>query len=165
MAQTFEGLGAAVLRFNFRGVGRSEGRFDEGRGELEDARAALTFLRGRCPQARRWVAGFSFGSWIASGLASEPDVALLVLVAPPASRSSFHSLRDIAIPKLVVHGTEDRVSPIDAVRADFPSWAGPKAMIEVEGASHFFHKQLEDLASAVLRGMKQLGIEVDGDSP
>src|SRR5262249_6243498 len=84
VAATLHGLGAAVLRLDFRGVGGSEGRYDEGEGELADARAALAWMRERHPQARAWLAGFSFGAWIAARLAAEaPGIERLILVAPP----------------------------------------------------------------------------------
>src|SRR3989442_386300 len=70
VAVTLLNLGAAVLRFNFRGVGKSAGVYGDGDGELEDARAALGFMRGRYSGAREWVAGFSFGAWVAARLAA-----------------------------------------------------------------------------------------------
>ena len=153
-ASTFLELGAAVLRFNFRGVGKSAGRYDHGAGELEDARAALAWLTGRFPAARRWLAGFSFGSGIAAALAaSEPGIERLVLIAPPVRSADFGMLRSIAVPKLVVQGTADTVCPVEALEREFTYWAEPKQLIRVEGASHFFDTRLGALAEALRQGL------------
>ncbi|OGF17964.1 MAG: hypothetical protein A2W00_12600 [Candidatus Eisenbacteria bacterium RBG_16_71_46] len=149
-ATVLHGLGAAVLRFNFRGAGRSEGTFDRGAGELEDARAAFGWLRARHPRARLWVAGFSFGSWIAARLAAaEPAVGRLVLIAPPVGASGFGFLKSVAVPKLVVQGTRDDVCPLAALEAEFPAWAEPKTLVRIEGATHFFDRRLRDLGAAL----------------
>jgi hypothetical protein len=143
-------LGAAVLRFNFRGVGKSAGSHDRGAGETEDARAALGFLVERYPQARRWVAGFSFGAWIASLLAAaETGIERLILIAPPVLTSSFDGLQSLALPKLVLQGLGDTVCPPEALREQFGRWAGPKKLVEIPGATHFFDRQLGPLADAM----------------
>ena len=143
-------LGAAVLRFNFRGAGNSAGRHDRGEGEVEDARAALAFISQRYPGARRWLAGFSFGAWIASRLAAaEPQVERLILIAPPVTTSSFEVLESLATPKLVLQGAADEVVPPVAVREQFQRWAEPKKLVEIPGANHFFDRQLGALADAM----------------
>jgi alpha/beta superfamily hydrolase len=150
VASTLHALGAAVLRFNFRGVGKSAGAHDEGEGELEDARVALEFLRGRYPRARRWLAGFSFGSWIASRLAAqERDIEQLILVAPPVTRAGFDVLRRATVPKLVLQGSADEVCPPAQLAAEFPGWAEPKHLVMIEGAGHFFDRQLTPLGDAL----------------
>jgi alpha/beta superfamily hydrolase len=149
-AVVFHALGAAVLRFNFRGVGKSEGRFDAGAGELDDARAALAFLAARYPRARRWAAGFSFGSWIAARLAaSEPSIERLVLIAPPARDPGFSVLESLEIPKLIVQGTSDDVCPRDELHKALPGWSEPRELIEIPGANHFFDRQLRALEEAL----------------
>ena len=155
IASTLHGLGAAVVRFNFRGVGQSAGAFDRGEGELEDARTALRFLRGRYPAARRWAAGFSFGSWVASRLAaSEPDVERLLLVAPPVHTQTFEEMHTLATPKLVVQGTGDEICRPENLERVWPAWAEPKRLVRVPGASHFFDKQLAQLGEAILEGLR-----------
>ena len=150
VAATFHGLGAAVLRFNFRGVGRSAGLHDQGAGELEDARAAWNYMRERWPHARRWLGGFSFGSWVGARLAAElNDVEQLLLVAPPVHSSPFDVLRRATVPKNVVQGTSDTVCPLAKLQAEFPYWAPPKRLATVEGASHFFDRKLDALGDAV----------------
>jgi alpha/beta superfamily hydrolase len=148
-------LGAAVLRFNFRGVGRSAGAHDRGEGELDDARTALQFMRERHPRARRWAAGFSFGSWVASRLAAgSSDVERLILVAPPVHTQTFEEMRTCVTPKLVIQGTADDVCKPENLDRVWRLWSEPKRLMEVEGASHFFDKHLADLAQAIQEGLR-----------
>ena len=157
VAATLHDLGAAVLRFNFRGVGRSEGAFDQGEGELEDARAALAFMSERHPTARRWVAGFSFGAWVAARLAaSQPGVERMILVAPPVGTSSFEALRGSPVPKHVIQGTADAICPMALLEPEFSTWAEPRELIKVPGATHFFDKQLGALAEALSQALSGL---------
>ena len=150
VASVLHELGAAVLRFNFRGVGKSEGRSEGGEGELEDARAALAWLRGRHPGAASWVGGFSFGAWVAARLAaSDPGVAQLILIAPPVEYRDFSVLREARVPKLVIQGTGDQVCAPQSLEREFSLWAEPRRLILVEGASHFFDRQLGELAEAL----------------
>ena len=154
-ASALHALGAAVLRFNFRGVGKSAGTHDRGEGELDDARAAMEFLGARHPRARRWMAGFSFGAWIAArAAASDPRIERLILIAPPVTTSSFEVLRTATVPKLVLQGTADEVCPPIALKAQFATWAEPRQLVLVEGASHFFDKQLGALANAMAEALK-----------
>jgi hypothetical protein len=150
VASTLHDLGADVLRFNYRGVGRSQGAYDEGRGELEDARAAVRWMRARYPGARTWLAGFSFGAWIAARLAaSDPSIERLILVAPPVKRSGFDVLRHCAVPKLVIQGMADTTCPPQDLEQEFPHWAEPKTLVRVPDATHFFDRQLAALGQAV----------------
>jgi alpha/beta superfamily hydrolase len=154
IASTLHHLGASVLRFNFRGVGRSEGRYDQGGGELDDARAALDWLTQRHAGLPRWMSGFSFGSWIAARLAAEqPAIERLILVAPPVRSSSFEVLHTLTTPKLVVQGTRDDMCPLSALEEEWPKWAEPKELITIPGASHFFDRQLGDLGAALARAL------------
>jgi uncharacterized protein len=149
-AAVLHALGAAALRFNFRGAGQSAGRHDQGEGELSDARAALDFLTQRYPHARRWLAGFSFGAWIASRLAAaEAGIERLILIAPPVLSSSFLDLESLTVPKLVLQGTDDDICPPAALREQFGRWADPKKLVEIPGATHFFDRQLGTLAEAM----------------
>ena len=155
VASTLNSLGAAVLRFNFRGVGKSAGTHDRGVGELADARVALQFMRERYPASRRWVAGFSFGAWVASRLAaSEPDIERLIMIAPGVHTQTFEEMLTLPTPKLVVQGTADEVCKLENLERVFPAWAEPKRLRRVEGATHFFDKQLAQLADAMLEGIR-----------
>ena len=157
VASTLHGLGGTTLRFNFRGVGRSEGRFDEGAGELEDARAALAWLRARLPGTALLVAGFSFGAWVAARLAaSEPAVGGLVMIGPPVAGADFAALRSATVPKLVIQGTADEICPLAALEPEFTTWAGPRRLQTVDGASHFFDRQLDQLDKALRDGLRLL---------
>ena len=154
LASTLHAQGLAVLRFNFRGAGRSAGQHDGGVGEVEDARSALGELRLRFPMAAPWVAGFSFGAAIASRLAtSEPAVEQLILVAPPVLTHEFSELMVSRLPKLVIQGDRDDTCPLEALQGRFPDWAERKRLIVVPGANHFFDKQLAGLAKALLEGL------------
>ena len=150
VASTLHALGGAVLRFNFRGVGKSEGTHDRGEGEVEDARAAWVACRARHPEARLWVAGFSFGAGVAARLAvSEPDAERVVLVAPPIHTFRFDAMRTWPRPKLVLQGDHDTVCPLPALEPEFATWAEPKRLVVVEGGTHFFDKQLGSLGEAL----------------
>jgi hypothetical protein len=149
-ASTFHQLGCLTLRFNFRGVGKSAGQYDRGAGEFEDARAALRWLETRARGARRWLAGFSFGSWIAARLAAaEPVIERVILIAPPVSRSDFGILRTTTVPKLVIQGTADAICDPAALEPEFARWAEPKQLVLIEGAGHFFDRHLGALAATL----------------
>jgi alpha/beta superfamily hydrolase len=159
VAGTMAELGAAVLRFNFRGVGKSAGSYAGGVGEVEDARAALAALRARQPVDRLWVAGFSFGAGIATHLAAiEQGIERLVLVAPPVQRADLSVLRSLTVSKLVIQGTADRVCPFDALESQFATWAEPKRLVPVEGASHFFDTKLSQLAQVLSQELEGSGV-------
>ena len=110
----FAERGFSVLRFNFRGVGRSQGSFDHGQGELSDAAAALDWAQAISPEARAcWIAGVSFGSWIGMQLLMRrPEIEGFVSIAPPANRFDFTFLAPCPSSGLFVHGDQDRVAPI-----------------------------------------------------
>lgn len=159
-ASVLVGLGAAVLRINFRGVGASAGHFDQGRGELEDARAAWGWLAARHPESRLWLAGFSFGSWVAARLAAaEPNCERVVLVAPPAGTHDFSVMKHSAVPKLVIQGTADDVCPQARLDEQYPGWAELKRLVLVPGASHFFDRKLTEFGHALEEGLSGAAAE------
>jgi alpha/beta superfamily hydrolase len=150
LAEAFFGLGCEVLRFNFRGVGISTGKYDDGRGETQDALAALHYLRQRHPAIPCHVAGFSFGAWITIEVCrSSEDVESLTAVAPPFKYFDPALLRVIRVPKLFLQGTADEICPPDQLQSLFPSFSEPKAIVLLEGAGHFFAGQLQALKTAV----------------
>ena len=106
--------GATTLRFNFRGAGRSQGAYDNGRGEADDARAALETLRSAAPGAKMLLAGYSFGAMIAAGVAAGAELAALVLVSPPVGSAPLPPL-DAELPTLLVAGDQDGIAPAPAV--------------------------------------------------
>lgn len=147
LARAFVALGHTSVRFNFRGVGGSQGAWDEGRGEVDDALAVVQALRAAGRPL--WLAGFSFGGYVASQaatrLAPEAAAERLVLVGPAASR---FPLAPVPAGTLVVHGELDEVVPLAAVF----DWARPQALpvTVLPGAGHFFHGQLSVLKQIVL---------------
>lgn len=149
LARAFVDAGMPALRFNFRGVGNSAGTYDEGVGETADAVAAAAWLQARFPGTRLWLAGFSFGAYVAVRASRELDCAGLVTVAPAVSRFDFTHLEMPGCPWLLVHGDQDEIVDVDAV----VEWVngldpGPELTI-VEGSSHFFHGRLTPLRERV----------------
>ena len=140
----FYNLGFSVLRFNFRGVGRSQGEYDQGIGELSDAASALDYLQAMNPNAKHcWVAGFSFGAWIGMQLLMRrPEVTGFISVAPPENLYDFSFLAPCPSSGLIIHGDKDRVAPPQSVQKLVDKLKTQKGItIEqqiVEGANHFF---------------------------
>lgn len=151
LARCFQQVGAATLRFNFRGVGASEGQFDNGAGETQDALAAIALARSRWPERPLWLAGFSFGSFVALRAAAQCEPAWLVVVAPPVGRWDFSAIAAPNCPWLIVQGDADELVDASAVR----DWAAsvPRApqWVLLAGVDHFFHGRLHDLKDVVLR--------------
>jgi hypothetical protein len=142
--------GLPTLRFNFRGVGRSEGRFAGGIGEREDVRAALDFLCTRYPQVPACLMGFSFGAVVGLAVgAQDPRVAALVGVGIPVATSDLDFLRGAHKPLLIVQGTEDIYGPREKVVALFSSLPEPKRLHWVEGADHFFTGKHAEIQKAI----------------
>jgi alpha/beta superfamily hydrolase len=151
----FAERGFSVLRFNFRGVGRSQGAFDHGQGELSDAASALDWAQSISPEARGcWIAGVSFGSWIGMQLLMRrPEIEGFISIAPPANRFDFTFLAPCPSSGLFVHGDQDRVAPLKEVTAVIEKLKTQKGIqIEhaiVEGANHFFENRVEELIAKV----------------
>lgn len=149
LARAFTDAGMPAMRFNFRGVGKSAGAYDEGEGETADAAAVAAWLQARFPGTRLWLAGFSFGAYVAVRASRELDCAGLVTVAPAVSRFDFSRLGMPGCPWLLVHGDQDEIVDVD----DVVDWVntldpGPELTI-VEGSSHFFHGRLTPLRERV----------------
>lgn len=146
--------GAATLRFNFRGVGHSEGSFDDGDGELDDLRAVAAWAKSEHPDKVLWLAGFSFGAWISLRAADELKAQLLLSIAPPVGRSwSFDDIILPACPWLVIQGDDDEIVNAQAVQAWIESLPMPPQLVRIPGAGHFFHRKLIDLRGAVKHGV------------
>ena len=146
--------GATTLRFNFRGVGQSEGRFDDGGGELDDLRAVAAWAKAEHPDKVLWLAGFSFGAWISLRAAAELGAQLLLSIAPPVGRSwSFDDITLPACPWLVIQGEDDDIVDAHAVRAWIESLPMPPQLVLMPAAGHFFHRKLIDLRGAVKNGV------------
>ena len=149
LARTFVRDGFAALRFNFRGTEQSEGRFDHGVGELDDAAAALRWMRDRHPQTSMWLAGFSFGAAIAVRLAAVEDIDGLISVAPAVARFGAGLERQPDCPWLILQGDEDELVSVEEI-IDWMNTLEPGPELRVfDGAEHFFHGRLTDLRDAV----------------
>ncbi len=150
--QTFANRNFSVLRFNFRGVGRSQGRFDNGQGELSDAASALDWMQSINPNAKDcWIGGFSFGAWIAMQLMMRrPEIGGFIAVAPPASIHDFSFLAPCPSSGMIIHGNEDDIIPIPSVDKLAEKISSQKNITLdyriVSGADHFFQSHMKHLA-------------------
>lgn len=149
-------IGCVVLRFNFRGVGRSQGTFDQGEGEKADFRAALDYMAARHPQTRLWAAGFSFGSWVALEVGAEDDrVQALIGIAPPVATSGsgmdyeFPNTLASTKPKFFVQGEADEVCPIQGMWAFYAQLAEPKELVVIDAADHLFEGKTKEVGEAL----------------
>ena len=151
----FHKMGFTCLRFNFRGVGRSQGEYDQGIGELSDAASAIDYLQSLHPNAKHcWVAGFSFGAWIGMQLLMRrPEISGFISVAPPANMYDFTFLAPCPASGLIINGSADRVvPPSDIVNLSdkLKQQKGITITHEViEGAGHFFDPGMEEMIGTV----------------
>ncbi len=149
--QSFVRQGFSVLRFNFRGVGRSQGTFDQGIGELSDAAAALDWVQHQNPDAASyWISGFSFGAWIALQLLMRrPELEGFVAVSPPANLYDFTFLSPCPAGGLIVQGTSDDVvteKSVSDLVTRLSNQKGAKADYKIiQGADHYYRNHLDEL--------------------
>ncbi len=149
-AKALAGIGCLVLRFNFRGVGRSTGSWDKGRGEMDDYRAALDFMAAQHPNLELWAAGFSFGSYIAMTCGADDDrVCALVGIAPPVDRYEYASVKLSTKPKFIIHGERDELISLRSVREFYAQLQEPKELVEVDRANHLFDGQTSEVGDAL----------------
>lgn len=157
-ARGLEGADVATLRFNFRGAGASQGRHDEGEGEQRDVEAALEWARKRHPGVPMFAGGFSFGSWVSSRVACEaPEVDAVFLIGAPINKYDLGYLARCRKPKLLIHGERDEFGDADTLASWVASWPMSE-MVLVDGADHFFAKQLE----VVEQTLKAWAVEIIG---
>ncbi|MDR9452486.1 MAG: alpha/beta hydrolase [Wenzhouxiangella sp.] len=149
MERSFRELGLATVRFNFRGVGDSEGQFGEGVGEADDLKAVLDWVQTTRPNDVLWLGGFSFGAYISIQVAHGYPIGQLLSVAPPAGRFDLDTLTHPNCPWLVVQGTEDEVVSASAVQAWAEALNPPPELVMMDGAGHFFHRRLMDLRGVI----------------
>ncbi|MEF9978237.1 MAG: alpha/beta fold hydrolase [Thermomonas sp.] len=154
-ARALRESGIATLRFNFRGVGHSEGAFDDGQGELDDLRAVAAWARDAHPDKALWLAGFSFGAWVSLRAAVELGAAALISIAPPVGRSwSFDDIAIPAIPWLLIQGEADEIVDARAVFDWVATLPRSPRVVKMPDTSHFFHRKLIDLRGAVKNGIR-----------
>jgi len=149
LAKACNDLGAAAVRFNYRGVGTSAGSYDQGNGETDDTLAAIDWAQRRWPHAQLWLGGFSFGGAVAMKAASRRTPRLLMTVAPAVQRVAVDSMP--TCPWLVVQGDSDEL--VDAVhtQAWIAALAAPPVLKLLPGVDHFFHGRLTELREIVVQ--------------
>ena len=150
LARGLRTANCVVLRFNYRGVNLSEGSYDHGVGETDDARIALSELRSRYPQLPMMVAGFSFGSRVALRLSSQESALKRVVVVGFPTRIPGQAYVDqVNIPKTFIHSTVDAYGPRSEMEAFFERVSQPKQIRWIEAADHFFAGALDQFETAV----------------
>jgi alpha/beta superfamily hydrolase len=155
MFYCFQRRGCSVMRFNFRGVGRSQGVFDGGIGELSDAAAALDWMQAMNPGAQGcWIVGFSFGAWIGMQLMMRrPEIQAFISISPPANIYDFTFLAPCPASGLIIHGRNDQVAPEADVQKLVDRLSAQRGIKitqqKVEGANHFFDNHLKELKQHV----------------
>lgn len=149
-ARSLHKLGLPVLRFNFRGVGLSEGKHAYGQGEAGDVRSALSFLADSFPECSVVLAGFSFGAWVGLRVGCEdPRVSELIGLGLPVDGSDVSYLATCEKPKLFVQGSHDQFGSRKNLESLVRAMPGPKRLVFVEGADHFFTGRLDQAAAII----------------
>ncbi|MFL6550775.1 MAG: alpha/beta hydrolase [Povalibacter sp.] len=150
LAKSCNELGLPTVRFNYRGVGASEGTYAEGNGESDDAVAVLDWARARWPEAGLWLAGFSFGGAVAIRAAVRRDVQRLITVAPAIDRVPVDVQRLPTCPWLLIQGDHDELVNPAHVQQWVNTLATPPEVVILPGVEHFFHGRMNDLRQTVL---------------
>ncbi len=142
--------GLTAVRFNFRGVGKSQGVHDGGHGETDDTLAVIAWMRARLPGAKLLLAGFSFGAFVSLKAAEHARPALQISIAPPFKYFADEPLPPRpAAPWLVVHGRDDEVVDYAGTQEVLRQYRPPPELVTMDGVGHFFHGRLHDLQDAV----------------
>lgn len=153
ISRAFNDLGVGTVRFNFRGVGASAGSYGHGAGEAEDLAAVLEWVVAHYPERPVWLAGFSFGAYVAIRGAKHSAVVRLVTVAPPVNLFDLNNAPVPDCPWLLIQGEEDEIVPC----ADVLGWARglphPPRIIRMKGVDHFFHGRLNDLRDVLRQAL------------
>jgi len=150
VARALRHAGCVVLRFNFRGVGSSHGEHNQGIGEIEDARAALDWLRRRYPGLPYTLAGFSFGSRVILSLGCAlADASRLIALGFPAKTEPPGPFAQCTVPKVFIQSTQDEHGPPAQMETFYTQVAEPKRLIWIEARDHFFAGGLDQLEAAV----------------
>ena len=153
--KAFQQNGYATLRFNFRGVGGSQGSYDDGMGEKDDVRSAIAYA-GSMQIKSVDLAGYSFGAWVNAGVAAEngASIASMLMVSPPVGFIEFENENTLGCLKLVITGSRDDIAPPDRIRDLLPAW-NPDAQFEIiDGCDHFYMGHLDKLQSILSQYLK-----------
>ncbi|MFT3742343.1 MAG: alpha/beta fold hydrolase [Gammaproteobacteria bacterium] len=155
LARAFSELDMGTVRFNYRGVGQSVGSYGEGIGETEDGIAIFNWVKQQFPASPVWVAGFSFGCYVAAGLAAKyPDIKQLVTIAPAVNHADFTGFTSVQCPWLLIMGDADEIVPVADVQAWVAHFPLPIKTYYLPGVSHFFHGQLGLLRETVQKALR-----------
>jgi hypothetical protein len=158
LVRVFKELGMASIRFNFRGVGQSEGAYDAGVGESEDMRLLAALCQQQLPGVRFVFAGFSFGSYVTYRAAAQCPHALLISIAPPVHHYDYTEYEPAPHPWMILQGDADEVVPVDEVRTFVAQLPSPLVYVEMADTSHFFHGKLIELKSLLIQHIQTLGL-------
>ncbi|MBW5802860.1 alpha/beta fold hydrolase [Coxiella endosymbiont of Ornithodoros amblus] len=153
LAKALDKLGLKTVRFNFRGVGKSQGQYDNGVGEAEDLKSVLRWVKHSWPQDDIWLAGFSFGAYIAAKVANSQKIARLISIAPPVFYEGFDALTQMTAAWLIIQGDQDEVVPFEQLKAFVNQVSSPVEFVVMSGASHFFHGRLIELRELLVRNL------------
>jgi alpha/beta superfamily hydrolase len=138
LVQAYQQAGYTTLRFNFRGVGGSQGEYDNGQGEQEDVKAAVHYLGEQGKNAVD-LAGYSFGAWVNALARPEKDtVQRMVMVSPPVAFLDFGSAEPLPQLQLVIAGSRDEIAPPELIKTILPNWSSSARLEIIEGADHFY---------------------------
>lgn len=151
LARTLQEQGLPTVRFNYRGVGQSEGQYDEGRGESLDALAVIAWGRARWPEALLTLAGFSFGAMVALLAAPAAKPARLITVAPAVTHVQFAAVEQPSCPWLIIQGQADEVVDYREVAAFAKRFSPPPVLRLLPGVDHFFNGRLAELREALMQ--------------
>lgn len=154
LARTFRELKMPTVRFNFRGVGKSEGSFAEGIGEVEDLLSVVTWVQKVCPGSEIVLGGFSFGAYIAACVATQISVSQLVTIAPQVSRFIQAQLPPITCPWVLVQGEQDEIVDPNEVYAWIETLEIKPVLIRLPDAGHFFHGKLLELREKLVEVLR-----------
>ncbi len=158
LARVFKELGVPSIRFNFRGVGESEGQYDAGVGEAEDMRLLAALCQQTFPGVRLVFAGFSFGSYVTYLAAVQCPNALLISIAPPVHHFDYMEFQPISDTWVIVQGDEDDVVPVENVRAFVKQASLPITLLEFANTGHFFHGKLIELKALLIQTIQTQGL-------
>jgi hypothetical protein len=155
IANAYQKIGYSTLIFNFRGVGKSQGRYEEGVGEREDVRAALAYLSDQGIQDAD-LAGYSFGAWVNAGLSCQTDgFRRMIMISPPVNLMDFSSIKSIPCLGLVVTGEDDEFASPDLIREMIPNW-NPGARFEImPNTDHFYGVSIQQLEKMITAHVKE----------
>ncbi len=157
LARVFRDLGLRTLRFNFRGVGKSVGTHDEGRGEVDDVLFIVQWIKTLFPTENIWLAGFSFGAYVATKAAMRESPKQLVTIAPQVSRFKQDDVTRVTCPWILVQGEQDEVVSAEEVFAWIETLSHKPQVIRMPTAGHFFHGQLMELRRVLEAALNSVG--------